>query len=74
MNILLKFMVMFFLVVVIWFFTRSINPVLITSLALLTIIASMIWLIFSFFSKKDKSENRLKSWWEIIKAAFWGMG
>lgn len=72
-GIFLRYCVVLALVVLAWWFSRHLNPALITLIGLLIIGGSTIWLVVSIVRKPGDVAKNAKSWWRLIWDGFWGL-
>lgn len=71
--IFVRYLIVVLVVTVAWWVSRDVSPRLITLIGLFAIVVSTVWLLISLLRNPEKAESTSKSWWKIVKDAFWGL-
>ena len=73
MRLFFRYLIVVLIVTLTWWFSRDISPRFFTLIGLCLIVAATIWLIVSITRSPQRAGDSTKSWWRLVKDAFWGL-
>ena len=72
-GLLARHGVVLVLIILAWWFSRHVNPALVTLIGILLIGGSTIWFVVSLAKTPNDIEASAKSWWRLMWDGFWGL-